>query len=130
MNGSVANGTIRTIPKSVEKNDECSNGDNSSSYPLHHALLNDAPTNFLPRQDNLGYQRVPNECSVLNKHFPGNINNNLEYANSSISQGTTVPAARDEKFTALQHKNYNFAPLHVECDPVSNSLDIMCILSN
>ncbi|XP_014489241.1 PREDICTED: mitogen-activated protein kinase kinase kinase 7-like [Dinoponera quadriceps] len=118
VNGSVANGTIHTIPKTVEKVDGCSNGENSSVCPLRHTSPFDVPTtNFPARQNNLGFQRAPNECPVPNKHYPGATDGNLDYAKPSILQSAAAPTARDEKFAALQHKNYNFAPLHVECDP-------------
>ncbi|KYN15076.1 Mitogen-activated protein kinase kinase kinase 7 [Trachymyrmex cornetzi] len=72
MNGSVENGTIRTIPKPVGKTNECSNEENSSPFALQHV---------------------------------------------KSSQSATASTAHDDKLTALQSKNCNFAPLHVECDP-------------
>lgn len=119
VNGSVTNGTIHTIPKIIEKTDECSNGENSLLYSLRYAAPFDMSTNLLSRQ---GFQRVPNECPALNKHYPGSTGSNLDYTKPPILQGAAEPTARDEKFTTLQHKNYSFAPLHVECDPVSNSV--------
>lgn len=132
VNGSVANGTIRTIPKLVEKTDERFNGENPPPpYSLYHAApFNDASTNFPvrtnPGQNNLGFQlSASNECPVSDKRFPGNTDNNSEKAKSSISQNATVPITCDEKLAALQHKNYNFTPLHVECDPVGNSFGLV-----
>lgn len=122
VNGSVTNGTIHTIPKTIEKTDECSNGENSLHYSLRYAAPFDASTNFSSRQNNLGFQRVSNECPVPNKHYPGSTDSNLDYTKTPISQNTATPTARDEKFAVLQHKNYNFTPLHVECDPVGNSV--------
>ncbi|XP_025160622.1 mitogen-activated protein kinase kinase kinase 7 isoform X2 [Harpegnathos saltator] len=118
VNGSVTNGTIHTIPKTMEKTDECPNGESSSSYPLRYGALTDASPIFSSRQNNLGFQRVPNERTpVPNKHYPGSTDGNLDHAKPSVLQNTAAPIARDDKFAALQHKNYNFAPLHVECDP-------------
>ncbi|XP_012229560.1 mitogen-activated protein kinase kinase kinase 7-like [Linepithema humile] len=99
MNGSVANGTITTPKRQVGKTNECSNEEKSSQL----------------EQNNLGFQQVPDECSVLNNHFPMD---SSEHAQSPISQSTTVqPKTCNDKFVALQQKNYNLAPLHVECDP-------------
>lgn len=124
MNGSVANGTICTIPKPLEKANKFLNVERSLPFALSHATpFSDTPTNFSPRPNNLGFQRVSDECLVSNNHFPGNVDNNLEHAKSSISQSAAVPTAYDDKFAALQRKNYNFAPLHVECDPVGNFID-------
>lgn len=121
MNGSVANGTICTIPKPLEKVNKCSNVENSLPFALCQATpFGDTSTNFSPRQNNLGFQRVPDECPVSNNHFPGNVDSNLEHAKSSISQNAVVPTAYDKFDATLQQKNYNFAPLHVECDPVGN----------
>lgn len=128
VNGSVANGTIHTIPKTIEKTDECSNGENSSPYPpLLYAAPFAASTNFASRQNNKGFQRVPNECPVPNKHYPGSSDANLDHVKPSILQNAAAPTTtRDEKFVALQH-NHTFAPLHVECDSVGNTV---CYLKN
>jgi len=128
MNGSVANGTIRTIPKPVRKTNEYLNEKNSLPYPLSRtAPVNAESTKFPPQQNNLGFQRIPDEISVLN-NFHGSVDSNLEQAKSSISQNATAPTAYDDKL-ALQ-SNCNFAPLHVECDPVGNSLvNVYCNLS-
>lgn len=121
MNGSVANGTIRTIPKPVEKPNECFNEENSSPFALSHPTpVSDGSTKFSPRQNNL-VQRIPEEVPILN-NFHGSADSNLEHVKSSISQNATAPTAYDNKLAALQNKNYNFAPLHVECDPVSSCL--------
>ncbi|XP_029170810.1 mitogen-activated protein kinase kinase kinase 7-like [Nylanderia fulva] len=120
MNGSVANGTICTIPKPLEKANKCSRVENSLPFALSQVTpFGDTPTNFLPRQNNLGFQRIPDECPVLilTNHFPGNVDSNLEHAKSSISQNAAVPAYTDKFDATLQRKNCNFAPLHVECDP-------------
>jgi len=127
MNGSVANGTIRTIPKPIKKTNEYLNEKNSLPYPLPRtASVNTESTKF-PPQNNLGFQRIPDEIPVLN-NFHGSVDSNLEHAKSSISQNATAPTAYDDKL-ALQ-SNCNFAPLHVECDPVGNSLvNVYCNLS-
>lgn len=118
MNGSVANGTICTIPKPLEKANKCSNIGKSLPFALCHAT----PTSFSPRSNNLGFQRVSDECPVLNNHFPGNVDSNLEHA-KSISQNAAIPMEYDDKFAAPQRKSYNFAPLHVECDPVGKFIN-------
>lgn len=124
MNGSVANGTICTIPKSVEKANKSSNIERSLPFALSLATpFSDTPMNFSPRPNSLGFQQVSDECPVSNNHFPGNVDNNLEHAKSSISQSAVIPTAYDDTFAALQRKNYHFAPLHVECDPVGNFID-------
>lgn len=124
MNGSIANGTVRTIPKPVDKIDEdSSNGKDSSTSALRIATspFGDASTNFSPQQNHLGFQRVPDECPVLNNHVSGNnMDNNLEHAKSSVPPSASK--ANGDKFAVLQHRNYNFTPLHVECDPVIISL--------
>lgn len=106
INGSVANGTITTPKWQVGKTNECSNEENPPQL----------------EQNNLGFQQVPDECSVLNNHFP--VDNSSEHAQSPILQNTTVPKTCSDKFAALQQKS-NLAPLHVECDPVSSSLSKM-----
>lgn len=108
VNGSVANGTIRTIPKPAEGSDECSNGQTPPPYSLYcETPFGEAPKNFVPQtnsgQNNLALQLASNKCPE--KRLPGNANDNMEHADSSISQH------------ALQHENDNFTPLHVECDP-------------
>lgn len=102
MNGSVANGTITTPKWQIGKTSECSKEEKSSQL----------------EQNNLEFQQVPDECSVLNNHFP--MDNGSEHAQSPIPQ-STIPKTYNDNFSALQQKNYNLAPLHVECDPVSNS---------
>jgi len=124
MNGSVANGTICTIPKPLEKANKYSNIEKSLPFALSHTTpFGDMPKSFSPRPNNLGFQRVPDEYPVSNNHFPGNVDSNLEHAKSSISQNAAIPMAYDDKFAALQRKNCNFAPLHVECDPVGNFIE-------
>lgn len=121
MNGSVANGTIRTIPKPIEKTNECFNEENSSPFALSHTTpVCDGSTKFPPRQNNL-VQQIPDEVPILN-NFHESGDSNLEHVKSSISQNATVPTIYDSKLRALQNKNYNFAPLHVECDPVGSRL--------
>jgi len=125
MNGSVENGTIRTIPKPVGKTNECSNEENSLPFALPRtASISDGSTKFSPRQNNLGFQRIPDEVPLLN-NFYGNVDSNLEHAKSL--QSVTASTTHDDKLTALQNKNCNFAPLHVECDPVSSSLNVLNI---
>ncbi|XP_025074169.1 mitogen-activated protein kinase kinase kinase 7-like isoform X2 [Pogonomyrmex barbatus] len=122
MNGSVANDTIRTIPKSVGETNECFNEENSSSLALSHTTpISNRSTKFSPQQNNLGFQRIPGESPVLHNFQFGSVDN-LDLAKSSISQNATVPTTYDNKVPALQNKNYNFAPLHVECD--SNAWDL------
>lgn len=117
MNGSVANGTIRTIPKPVGKTNEWFNEENSSPFALSRTTpISDGLTKVSPQQNNIEFQP---EIPVLN-NFHGSVD--LEQAKSSISQNVTAPTAYDEKLAPLQNKNHNFVPLHVECDPVSNSL--------
>jgi len=111
----VANGTIRTIPKPIGKTNECLKEENSSPFALSRTTpVSDESTKFSP-QNNLGFQRIPDEVPVLN-NFHGSGNSNLEHVKSSISQNTTT---YDDKLAALQNKN-NFTPLHVECDPVGS----------
>lgn len=125
MNGSVANGTIRTIPKPVGKTNECFNKENSSPFALSHTTpVGDGSMQFSPQQNNLEVQQIPDEVPILN-NFHGNVDSNLEHVKSSISQNATVSMACDAKLAALQNKNYNFAPLHVECDSVGNFLLLM-----
>ncbi|XP_011695661.1 PREDICTED: mitogen-activated protein kinase kinase kinase 7 [Wasmannia auropunctata] len=115
MNGSVANGTICTIPKPVGNANECLDESNSSPFALPRtALVSEVSTKFSPRQNNLGFQRIPDEVPVLNN---GSVDSNLEHAKSSISQNAMTPTGHDDKLAALQSKNCNLAPLHVECDP-------------
>ncbi|KAL6267587.1 hypothetical protein P5V15_000661 [Pogonomyrmex californicus] len=122
MNGSIANDTIRTIPKSVGETNECFNEENSSSLALSHTTpISNRSTKFSPQQNNLGFQRIPGESPVLHNFQFGSVDN-LDLAKSSISQNATVPTTYDNKVAALQNKNYNFAPLHVECD--SNAWDL------
>ncbi|KAL0117825.1 hypothetical protein PUN28_008902 [Cardiocondyla obscurior] len=83
LNGPVANGTIRTIPRPVE---------------------------------NPGFQQIPDEQPVSNNYLSG-ADSNLEHVKSLILQNATAPTTHDNNFAALQNKNYNFTPLHVECDP-------------
>jgi hypothetical protein len=112
MNGSVANGTVRTIPKSVERNEEYTNKKNTSPFvPSYATSFNDVPsTNFPARQNNLASQQPSNSHSLMSM-------NNAEHIRSYISQNATT---HDDRFAALQRKNRDFAPLHVECDPVGN----------
>ncbi|KAH0951432.1 hypothetical protein HN011_009385 [Eciton burchellii] len=109
MNGSVANGTVRTIPKSVERNEEYTNRKNTSPFvPSYATSFNDVPsTNFPARQNNLASQQPSNSHSLMSM-------NNAEHIRSYISQNATT---HDDRFAALQRKNRDFAPLHVECDP-------------
>ncbi|XP_011882745.1 PREDICTED: mitogen-activated protein kinase kinase kinase 7-like isoform X2 [Vollenhovia emeryi] len=117
MNGSVANGTIRTIPKPVENTNECRNEESSSPFALSRTTpAGDGSTKLSPRQNNLGFQRIQDEVPVLN-NFHGSADSNLEHVKSSILQNATPSTPHDGKTAALQSKNYNFAPLHVECDP-------------
>lgn len=122
LNGSVANDTLRTIPKPVGKTNECFNEENSLPFASHTTPVNNGSTKFSPRQNNLGFQRIPDEIPVLN-NFHGSADNNLENVKSSISHNAT---AHDSKLAALQNKT--FAPLHVECDPVSNILMYIFII--
>lgn len=120
----VANGTIRTIPKPIGKTNECLNEENSSPFALSRTTpVNDGSTKSSPQQNNLGFQRIPDEVPVLNNHE--SVNSNLEHVKSSISQNTmqntTKSTTHDDKLAPLQNKNCNFTPLHVECDPVGNS---------
>lgn len=116
MNGSVANDTIRTIPKLVGKTNECFNEENSSPFALSRTTpINDGSTKVSPRQNNIGFQS--DEIPVLN-NLQGSVD--LEQAKLPISQNATAPTVYNDKLAPLQNKNHNFAPLHVECDPVSN----------
>jgi len=113
INGSVANGTVRTISKSTEGNEEYINKENSSPFVVNYATsFNDVPSNFLTRQNNLASQQPLNSHSLMSM-------NNTEHTRSYqiISQNATT---HDDRFAALQRKNRDFAPLHVECDPVGN----------
>lgn len=114
MNGSVANDTIRTIPKLVGKTNECFNEENSSPFALSRTTpINDGSTKVSPRQNNIGFQS--DEIPVLN-----NLQESVDLEQAKpISQNAT---AYNDKLAPLQNKNHNFAPLRVECDPVSNSL--------
>ncbi|XP_071631322.1 mitogen-activated protein kinase kinase kinase 7 [Temnothorax longispinosus] len=131
MNGSVANGTIRTIPKPVDKTNECFNEENSSPFALSRTTsVNDGSTKFSPRENNLGFQGIPDEVPVLN-NFHGSVDSNLGHVKSSISQNTT---ACDDKLAALQDRNCSLAPLHVECDPnawdLQSSSDTSYVIPN
>lgn len=121
INGSVANGTICTIPNSIEKINECSNGENPYSF-CYAAPPCDALLYFSPQPINLECRQISKECSASNKHFPENMDNNLGNVKSSFLQNAVVPMTYDEKVPSLQHKKHNFVPLHVNCDPVGNSI--------
>ncbi|XP_012540305.1 mitogen-activated protein kinase kinase kinase 7 [Monomorium pharaonis] len=115
MNGSVANGTIRTIPKAVEKTIECSKEENSLPFALSRTTPVGHRMKFSSRQNNLGFQ-PDDEIPVLN-NLHGNMDSNLKHTKLPILQNATAPTAYDNKLAALQNRNCNFVPLHVECDP-------------
>lgn len=116
MNGSVANGTVRTISKSSERK-ECTNGKDSSPFALSYATsFSDVPsTNFPVWQNNSALQQPSDSHLLVNTN-----NDNAEHISSHISQNAA--AMQDDRLTALQRKNRDFTPLHVECDPVGNSV--------
>ncbi|EZA49357.1 mitogen-activated protein kinase kinase kinase 7 [Ooceraea biroi] len=116
INGSVANGTVRTIPKPVERKKECTNGEDSSPFALNYATpFNDAASTHFPVRQNNSTSQQPS-----NNHSLASTDNGNAVAERGRSQHISQNSATthdDARFAALQRKSRDFAPLHVECDP-------------